>query len=195
MDHTNFDRFAVVVFASPPIQEQVEAIRREAPPSGRPMMAAHVTVKGSFVEPIDFDQIADWTRHCCAAAEPLVIHAAQHVVWGNEADGLATIALTVEPSAALVRLQWHLVEHLRGLARTDYYGEDIGSYHPHLTLVQDIPLAVIDEALAVIERHQPRYACEVREAALCGRRKGVAWEPIRVYPLGSRDEPTNNGAA
>lgn len=184
MQAADYDRFAVVIYGTPMVREAVEAIRREAPPCGRPMMAAHVTVKGSFVEPADLDHIADWVRHCCAAAASFSIVARQRRVWDDERSGMATIVLSVELSAALIRLHWHLVEHLRGLATTDYYGEDTGDFHPHLTLVQEIPLSELDAALTVIDRHQPDYVFEAAEAALCGRRAGQTWEPLATFPIG-----------
>ncbi len=59
MDAADCDHFAVVICAPPDVRDHVAAQRRQAPPSGRPMMAAHVTAKGSFVRPIDLDRIAE----------------------------------------------------------------------------------------------------------------------------------------
>jgi 2'-5' RNA ligase len=186
----DYDRFAVVIPAPAPVREAVAALRRRAPPSGRPMMAAHVTVKGSFIEPTDLSAIAAWIGHCCDTAEPATITARVPRVWRNEATGLATVVLTVEPTAALVRLHWHLVEHLRGLATTDYHGEDIGSFHPHLTLMEALPPSDLDVALRVVEAAAPAYTLVATEATLCGRRGGHTWETLAAYPLGSTAAPT-----
>lgn len=180
MNAADYDRFAVVVYAPPDVRAEVEEIRRLAPPSGRPMMEAHVTIKGSFVQPVDLDRIAERVRDGCAAAEPFPLTTEEIRVWTN------TVVLKMGVTDAHANLHWELVRQLKDLCVTDYYGEDIGHYSPHLTLVQDIPADQIEAALAIIERYRPSYAFTATEATLAGRRGGQVWEPLATFPIGNR---------
>jgi 2'-5' RNA ligase len=178
----DYDRFSVVIYAPPAVRDEVEAIRRTAPPCGRPMMEAHITVKGSFVQPTDLDLIAERTRQCCAAAQPFAVTANHWHFSGDEEQ--AIITLRVENSEPLDAFHWQLVREIKDLCVTDYFGEDIGVFRPHITLVQAFPTDETAWALAVVKRFRPRYAFEATEAALCGRRGGQVWEPLAVFPLG-----------
>jgi len=185
-----YDRFAVVAFATPAIVEAVEELRRQLPPSGRPILPAHVTVKGTFVDPLDLDAIVDRLRLCCADAQPFELKTIGLRTWTDDAYGAAL--LEVEDSEPLTALHWRLVNELRGRCTTVYYGEDIGVYTPHLTLVQQIPAEQVDGAVAVIERSDTHYAFPVSEVALVGRRAGVTWKTLATVPIGPadpRDEP------
>ncbi len=182
MDPKAYDRFAVVAFATPEIVEAVEEIRRQLPPAGRPILPAHVTIKGTFVDSLDLDEILKRTRDCCAAAQPFTLTTGPIRVWGEGSD--AVVVLEVEQSPPLTRLHWELVEALKALCTTTYYGEDISEFAPHLTLVQQIPLAEAEAAAAFVERLAVTYTFPVTEAALVGRRGGVAWETLATVPIG-----------
>lgn len=179
-----YDRFAVVAFGTPTVVEAVERIRRALPPSGRPILPAHVTVKGTFVEPTDLAEIAERVRTCCAEARPFALTTGALDVWSDA--GGSGVLFHVEESPELTRLHWQLVEQVKGLATTVYYGEDIGVYTPHLTVVQQIPAADAEAAAPVIERSAASgFTFPVAETALVGRRGGTAWETIATFPLGT----------
>jgi 2'-5' RNA ligase len=178
-----YDRFSIVAFAPPEVQEAVEALRRQLPPSGRPIMAAHVTLKGTFVEPRDLDDIAREVDRVCAAAAPFTIAAGEiHVSSGPETGG---VLLAVQPSDALMALHQELVAALRDRCETIYGMEITGTFRPHLTIVQQIPVAALAGAQDLVERASPRYTFAVTEAVLVGRRGGRQWEPLRTTPIGS----------
>jgi 2'-5' RNA ligase len=183
LDPAPFDRFAVVAFGTPDVIEAVEEIRRALPPSGRPILPAHVTVKGTFVDPADLDQIAERARACCTQSRPFTLRTGGLNVWSDEAG--SGVLFRVEESAELTRLHWQLVEQLQGLATTIYPGEDTGSYHPHLTVVQQIPAEAAEAAVPIVNQHAPSgFAFLVTEIALVGRRHGTAWETLTTFPLG-----------
>jgi hypothetical protein len=100
-------------------------------------------------------------------------------------DPYAGVLFEVEESPPLTRLHWEMVEALKGLCVTIYYGEGIGVFTPHLTLVQQISPAEAEAATAVVQRLAPKYTFAVSEAALVGRRGGVAWETLATVPIGS----------
>lgn len=183
MNAADYDRFAVVMFAPGQVREQVAEIRRRVPPSGRPIMDAHVTVKGTFVEPTDLDLIAERVQQCCRAAAPMTL-VARGIHFGGD-ERLAGFAVRVENSEPLEALHWQLVRALKDLGRTTYGGEDIGVFTPHLTLVQDIPTAGVPATLQVIQQLQPGYSFEAAEVALVGRRGGKVWETLAAFRLGN----------
>lgn len=184
LDPSAYDRFSVVAFGTPAVVDAVERIRRALPPSGRPILPAHVTVKGTFVEPVDLDEIAERIRACCAEAAPFALTTSTLDVWSDE--GGSGVLFHVEESPEVTRLHWQLVEQVTGLARTIYYGEDIGVYTPHLTVVQQIPAGDAQAAVPTIERLAASgFTFPVTETALVGRRDGTAWETIATFPLGA----------
>ena len=178
-----YDRFAVDAYAAPAVLAVVEAIRRRLPPSGRPILPAHVTIKGTFVEPLDLDMIAERVRSCCAEAQPFTLRTGALHGWADGPHGGAWLA--VEGPPELTTLHWRLVEASRDLCTTIYHGEDTGQFTPHLTLVQQIPAEQVKAAVSVIERFETRYAFPVSELALVGRRGGIRWETLATFPLGS----------
>jgi 2'-5' RNA ligase len=183
LDPTAYDRFAVVAFGTPEVLAAVERARRMLPPSGRPILPAHVTVQGTFVEPSDFDEIMVRVRHASAEAQPFALTTAAVDVWSDEHG--SGVLLHVEAAPEGVRLHWQLVEELKGLGTTIYYGEDIGVYTPHLTIVQQIPAAQAEDAVAVVAQELPSFAFTVTGLALVGRRGGTAWETLMTFPLGT----------
>jgi 2'-5' RNA ligase len=182
LDPRAYDRFAVVALGTPEIVAAVERVRQMLPPSGRPILPAHVTVKGTFVEPTDLDEIVARVGRACAEAEPFALTTGAVDVWSDEHG--SGVLLHVEAAAAGVRLHWRLVEELKGLGTTTYHGEDIGVYRPHLTIVQQIPAEHAHAAVAVVERKLPGFTFTVTELALVGRRGGLAWETLTTFPLG-----------
>ena len=181
-DSAVYDRFAIVAFGTPAVVDAVEQIRRALPPSGRPILPAHVTVKGTFVEPVSLDQIAERLRACCASTQPFSLTTGTLDVWSDE--GGSGVLFHVDESPELTKLHWQLVEEIKTLAATVYYGEDIGVYTPHLTVVQQIPADRATAAVPVVERHSPGFTFPVTEIALVGRLGGTAWETITTFPLG-----------
>jgi 2'-5' RNA ligase len=182
LDLRAFDRFAVVALGTPEIVAAVERVRRMVPPSGRPILPAHVTAKGTFVEPTDLDEVVRRIGRACAEAEPFALTTGAVDVWSDEHG--SGVLLHVEASPEGIRLHWRLVEELKGLGTTIYYGEDIGVYTPHLTIVQQIAAADAKAARVIVERELPGFTFTVTELALVGRRGGLAWETLTTFPLG-----------
>jgi 2'-5' RNA ligase len=183
LDPTLYDRFSVVAFATPELLDAVETVRRALPPSGRPILPGHVTIKGTWIDPTDLDEMAARIRRCCAEARPFTLTSSALHIWPPEGGEHASVVVEMRADDEGVRLHWQLVEELAGLATTIYYGEDVGVYTPHLTIVQEIAPEQAEAALPVIERLLPPFSFTATEAALVGRRGGVAWETLTTFPL------------
>lgn len=145
-------------------------------------MAAHVTVKGTFVNPINLGQTVETLKACCANAEPFVLTVEEP---GQRSDERYVGAwLEPEPCAELVRLHWLLVAALAEHGETVYAAEIAGIYRPHLTLVEEVPAEQADVIRPTVERFPHRFTWRVTELALAGRRGGTTWETLATFPLG-----------
>jgi len=178
-----FDRFAAVAFGTPDVLAAIESLRRALPPSGRPILPGHVTVKGTFVDPLDLEEIARRIAACCAVSEPFTVTAGH---WQVRVDGdWSNCWLEADDCPPMTRLHEALVSALSGLCTTTYVGEAEGTFVPHLTLAQQFPLASADAARDILTAASPQFTFRVSAIALVGRRGGTAWETIRSYPLGT----------
>lgn len=180
-DAAAFDRFAVVLFGSPDVIAAVEAIRQTLPPSGRPILPGHVTVKGTFIRPHDLTRTIETLRETCAEFAPVALTADTCRTW---AEGSLTGAwLDVEQNEALSALHWRLVERLADHGETIYPGEASGEFRPHLTIVQELPGELEASIVATINAAEHRFSWTAHEVALVGRRGGLAWETLKTFPL------------
>ena len=179
---SDYDRFSIVAFAPPDVRERVDALRRQLPPSGRPIMQAHVTIKGTFVEPRDLDEIASTIERACAAAEPFRLTTTGIRVFDREGGGIGLAIQELDPFFALHR---RLAQDLQPLCRTIYEAELTGTFHPHLTIVQQIPAEQIAPARTIVEAANLHVDFPAAEASLVARRAGQAWETLKTFPIGS----------
>ena len=184
IDAAAFDRFAVVLFGSSEVMAAVEAIRQQLPPSGRPILPAHVTVKGTFVNPVDIERTAEMISVVCAGWMPIELTTARCQTWIEGAHVGAW--LDVESNNWLDGLQEWLVLLLADHGETIYPGEASGEFRPPLTIVQELPAALEPTVLATITATQHRFTWTAREVGLVGRRGGLAWETLATFPLGAQ---------
>jgi hypothetical protein len=105
LDPAAYDRFGVVLFASPDVVAAGDALKKHLPRSGQPDLPAHVTVKNTFVAPTDLDAIADRVAECCASAQPFRLTTGALYDY-KVGDRLGTVGftMTVEPAEAVVEL-------------------------------------------------------------------------------------------
>lgn len=179
----DFDRFAVVLFGSPAVIAAVQVIREQLPPSGRPILPAHVTVKGTFINPVDLSQTMQTLQDVCARHAPVALTADHCRAWVDASYVGAW--LDVEPTEPLAALHWELVRLLADHGETTYHGEAEGTFRPHLTVVQDAPAEQEAAILDTINRADHRFSWTAREVALVGRRGGTVWETLLTFSLGA----------
>lgn len=186
LDAAAYDRYAVVLFGSPAVIAAVQAIRDALPLSGRPILPAHVTVKGTFINPVDLDRTAETIREIAARHAPISLTADACRTW---IEGPHVGAwLDTEQTEAISALHWELVAALADHGDTVYGGEAEGRFHPHLTIVQDVAADQEAAVQATIERFDHRFRWTAHEVALVGRRGGTVWETLASLPL--LGEPT-----
>ena len=178
-----YDRFSIVAFAPPDVRERVDTLRRKLPPSGRPIMRAHVTIKGTFVEPVDLDEIARVIAQACAAATPFRLTTTGIRVFDREGGG---VGLAIQETEPFFALHHRLVADLQPLCRTIYEAELTQIFHPHLTIVQQLPAEALEPARAVVEAANLHVDFPATEASLVARRAGTAWETLQSFPIGGQ---------
>ena len=178
----DYDRFSIVAFAPPDDRAAVEELRRRLPPSGRPILPAHVTIKGTFVEPGNLDQIGEAIEKACADASPFPLTTTGIRVFGREDGG---VGLAIQGSDAFFALHRRLAADLAPLCRTIYEAELTNTFHPHLTIVQQIPASAVEPARATVEAANLHLDFPATEASLVARRIGQAWETLRSFPIGT----------
>jgi 2'-5' RNA ligase len=184
----DYDWFAVVAFAPKTVREEVEGIRAvwQSPP--RPMIPAHVTLRGTFDQVADLAAVLDAIRACASKRPTGEIRANKRHVWRR--DDRSTIVLLAEVEPAVESLHWDLLDAMRGLCApaSSYRDEETSPYHPHLTLVQNIDSSDEELALAAIERLGPAYTFTASDACVMGRRGGRSWETLATFPIGERGQ-------
>jgi 2'-5' RNA ligase len=181
IDPTEFDRYAVVAFATPDICQDVDEIHALAPPCGLPTLPAHVTVKGTFVEPVDLPEIIARIDRVARATEPIAIRPDRVATLVRPED--ASVVVLVRPDPALTDLHSRLWDELHGLGRTIYGREVEGEFTPHLTLVQAIRPDEVPSAMDVIKPRDTQYEFTARTISLVGRRNGTDWETLVDFGL------------
>ena len=179
----DYDRFSIVAFAPPADRAAVEELRRRLPPSGRPILAAHVTIKGTFVDPRDLDEIGDVIAEACSGASPFSLATTDIRVSRREGGG---VGLAVRESDAFFALHRRLAADLQPLCRTIYEAELTNTFHPHLTIVQQISASEIEAARRLVEAANLSIDFPATEASLVARRVGNEWETLQSYPIGGK---------
>jgi 2'-5' RNA ligase len=179
-----YDRFSVIAFASNPVRESIEELRLRLPASGRPIIAPHITLKGTFVDPVDLNQIATRVAATCEAFEPMEVSLGELYDYTNGEH--ASIGFTVLAPAALADLHRRLVSRLEVLC-VPLGGslEDVDAFHPHLTVVQQISIQSLASARKVADAYDVPRRFRLMEAAVMGRRRGGEWEVLSTATLGS----------
>jgi 2'-5' RNA ligase len=186
LDPAAYDRFGVVLFAPPDVVAAVDALKEQLPRSGQPDLPAHVTVKDSFVAPTDLDAIAAGIAAGCASARPFRLTTGPLYDY-KVGDRLGTIGFTmaVEPPDAIVDLHRSLALALAPLTTPAWGAEDPDTIHPHMTIVQHIPVELVARARATLERSPTDWRFAAEEVGLVGRRGGVDWELFRLFRVRS----------
>ena len=174
MSSAEYDRFSVVAFAPDLVRESIEDLRRQLPASGRPIIAPHVTLKGTFVDPVDLNQIAARVAATCEPVEPIEVSLGELYDYTNGEN--ASIGFRVLAPAALADLHRRLVSSLEILCVPlggSFENPDV--IHPHLTVVQQISIESLASARKVADAYDvPRRFRLVST--------GRAWRPRSISP-------------
>lgn len=186
---TRFERFTTVIFATPEIRAEVEALRAAAPPSGVPVMEAHVTTKGTFVELRDVEEVLRRLRTCAAAVEPFSLRASGLAVWASG----STIVVPVEPAPQLVALHDCLVGALGDQGPLLYPLDAPGQFRPHLTLVQRCGADALPRAEAFLRQRTYDWTFPADTVWLMGAGPDWVWHPVGSAPIGRQGAEPGEG--
>jgi len=176
-----YERYAVVTFATTQIQEDLRKVRAQCAPSPRPLLDAHVTVKGGFADVRDLAAVEAAIAGAVAGANPFAIRTIDPQVLTH--GDLASIILPVEESSALRAMHDRLVGTLAPYGRHDSAQDQPGGYRPHVTVVQDVALDGVERSVRAVEGWRLNYFWTVRDVDLVGLRDGL-WQSLRVFRFG-----------
>jgi 2'-5' RNA ligase len=176
-----FERYAIVAFATTQICEDLRKVRAQCARSGRPLMDAHVTVKGGFSELRDLTTALRAIGEAVAGANPFAVRTTDPQVLTR--GDRASIVLPLEESTALRTLHGRLVEALAPHGLHDSEQDRPGGYTPHLTVVQDVEIDGIERSVRAVEGWRLNYFWTVRDVDLVGLRDGL-WQSLRVFRFG-----------
>ena len=178
---TGFERYAVVTFAPSQILEDLRKVRAQCAPSGRPLMDAHVTVKGGFSELRELDAPMRAIGQAVAGVNPFAVRTTEPQVLTR--GDRASIVLPLEESPALRALHGRLVEALAPFGVHDSQSDLPGGYAPHVTVVQDVPIEGLERSIRAVEGWRLNYFWTVRDVDLVGLRDGL-WRSLQVFRFG-----------
>jgi hypothetical protein len=181
------DRFALVAFAPPAVRHVIAHIHSICPPCGLPTLPAHVTVKGSWTMPFDYDMVVERIRKICGVTAPLVMHCVR-LVASYERRHSSMLSL-VNNSGELIGFHDQLWAALSPLVPTDYGREAEGEFVPHLTLVQAIEHHQVPAATEAILPLETSFAFTAESVALVGRAHGTTWKLLMDFPLYGQPSP------
>jgi 2'-5' RNA ligase len=174
-----------VLFAPRSVRTGVNRLRAAAPPSGVPVMDAHVTVKGTFVRMTPEDALA-LIQRVCTHVPPIPLQCQGLQAWFRMNDESVSLVVPVWQHPDLLRLHDALHSALGDPDRTLYRGDKSHWYSPHLTIVQQIPRARLAEALAVLPA--PQWSFLATDVALMRQETDLSWREVGRAPLtGERD--------
>jgi 2'-5' RNA ligase len=176
-----FERYAVVAFATPQICEDLRKVRAQCAPSGRPLLDAHVTVKGGFSDLRDLAAARAAIGAAVAGANPFAVRTTDPRVLTR--GDRASIVLPLEESTSLRTLHGRLVEALAPYALHDSEQDRPGGYTPHVTVVQDVEIDGIEQSVRAVEGWRLNYFWTVRDVDLVGLSDGL-WRSLRVFRFG-----------
>jgi 2'-5' RNA ligase len=178
---TGFERYAVVTFATTQIREDLRKVRAQCAPSGRPVMDAHVTVKGGFSDLHDLEAAGRAIAQAVAGVNPFSVRTTDPQVLTR--GDRASIILPLEESPALRTLHDRLVRALAPYGRHDSEEDQPGAYRPHVTVVQEVPIDGLERSVRAVEGWRLNYFWTVRDVDLVGLRDGL-WRSLQVFRFG-----------
>jgi 2'-5' RNA ligase len=180
---SSYERFAVVTFATTQICEDMRKVRSQCAPSGRPVMDAHVTIKGGFSDVRDLTTVVRAIGETVAGVNPFSIRTTEARVLTR--GDRASIVLPLEPSGALATLHGRVVEALAPHATHGAEQDQPGHYSPHVTVVQGVEIGGVEQSVRAVEGWRLNYFWTVRDVDLVGLRDGL-WQSLRVFRFGRR---------
>ena len=154
-------------------------------------MPAHVTVKGTFVQPRSLDTVYAIVNSVARETRPFTIRLAHEMVWGEE--NARTLVISVPSSPELVNLHIKLYEEIEPIS-TNVYGrtgqEAVEDFRFHVTIYQGADEANHRVGMGLVSALNLPESVEVKCLQILGRvaalGNGHQWRVIQEYPFSGK---------
>ena len=177
-----YERYSIVAFADAVTTALVDALRAAIPPR-IPVMPPHVTVRGSFVEPVSLAAVWAAIEEESAATAPMSVEVERLQV------GETSVGLRLRPHPRLQSLHDRLYHRLATQV-TDVYGDAPGAgYRPHMTAMYGLDAAAKAQLAPLLSDLEGLGAIELESVSLVGRggsAQSGRWVTIGTAPMSGR---------
>ncbi len=187
-DSNGYAVYSVVVMADLQQQASIERVRK-AVGNMRSMIPAHVTVKGTFCQVADLNDLISTIKQIAQETVPFEV---QFKPGGPEkktsTEGSEFATQPIEKTSELVRLHERLYDAISPVTTLAYGREDGGHYWPHMTIYSEPsqePARRADQLLADLDIGDG-YHCEAMFLmGHVGRPYRGRWTVLREFPFGA----------
>ena len=184
VDRFGHSGYAVVILAPEDIQGEIELVRRQLEIPIH-MIPAHVTVKGTFIDPPSVEEVSTIVENVAQATQTFVMRTGETLAWGREKSRTAVIS--VNSSDQLDDLHRQLFSSIEPITTNVYGAEKAEGFRFHMTVYQDVDEAnhikgqALVAGLSVPERVVANSLCLMGRSGPRGPRG--AWHVIEETPL------------
>ena len=186
-DKYGYTGYLIAILMPEPVRQAVGKVRERL---DIPMltMPAHVTLKGTFVQPRSLDTVHAIVSSVARKTRPFTICLADEMVWGKE--NARTLVISVPSSPELDNLHIKLYEAIE-LISTNVYGrtgqEPVKDFRFHVTIYQGADEANHQVGMGLVSGLNLPESVEVKCLQVLGRvaalGKGHHWRVIQEYPF------------
>ncbi len=184
VDRFGHSGYAVVILAPADVQREIELVRRQLEIPIH-MIPAHVTVKGTFINPPSVEEVGTIVEGVARATQAFIMETGEALAWGSE--NARTAVISVCSSDQLDDLHRQLFSSIEPTTTNVYGPERAEGFRFHMTVYQEVDEAnhmkgqALVASLSVPERMAANSVCLMGRSGPRGPR-GV-WHVIEEFPL------------
>ncbi len=174
--------YAVVIVMPENVKDDVANVRDQlAIPIH--MIPAHVTVKGTFVQPRSLDEIRDIIESISKETAPFAIELEGQLLWGRQ--GARTLVISAKSSPELDGLHYKLFDAIEPVTTNAYGRESAHGFRFHMTVYQEVDEAnhgkgqVLADGLILPKSMEAQSVCLMGTVGPRGR--GGKWKVVQEY--------------
>ena len=184
VDRFGHSGYAVVILAPEDVQHEIERVRRQLEVPIH-MIRAHVTVKGTFINPPSVEEVSMIVESVAQATQVFTMETGEAPVWGSENSRTAVISISSSDQLDdLHRRLFNLIEPIT----TNVYGHETPEgFRFHMTVYQEVDEANHMKGQRLVAGLNIPERLAAKGVALMGRSgprgpRGI-WHVVDEFPL------------